>query len=172
MAPLIHRSDPSAALEAAFRRIERERMAGMPLLNPALQVQAVDLDRWRGQWLGALITPWFVNLVLAPGDAASWNSVPEGQRRFVHFAAGDFAFLGSDEPELGEFQSCSLVSPPSAFGDQDSAVAMARAALRLLHVAPVADDRQGCAARSAADPAPPPPEARPARRVFLFGRAT
>ena len=60
----IHDCDPSPLLEAAFARIEREQMAGVPILNPALRVQAVDFTRWQGQWLGALVTPWFLNLVL------------------------------------------------------------------------------------------------------------
>ena len=34
----------SAGLEAAFTRIQRERMADIPLLNPALEVQAVGFS--------------------------------------------------------------------------------------------------------------------------------
>ena len=66
----LHDADPGPALEAAFLRIEREAMDGLPLLNKALRVQAVGFERWQGQWLGALVTPWFLNLVLVPGQAA------------------------------------------------------------------------------------------------------
>lgn len=169
----LHAADPGPALEAAFERIERESMAGLALLNPALRVQAVGFARWQGQWLGALVTPWFVNLVLVPGQAEGWVSLEEGARRFLRFGAGDFGFLGGHEVELGEFQSCSLISPPGDFTHQDDAVACAQIALRLLHEpAPAAENT--CASpllASAIEPPCPVPPPAPQRRVFLFGRA-
>ncbi|MDR2240045.1 MAG: [NiFe]-hydrogenase assembly chaperone HybE [Zoogloeaceae bacterium] len=131
-APRIHSTDPAPLLEAAFRRIETNDMAGVPMLNPALRVEAIGFDRWQGHWLGILITPWFMNLVLVPGEAASWNSVAPGKRRFLRFPSGDFAFLGSEEPELGEFQCCSLFSPMTQFSDQDGAREVGLAALAAL----------------------------------------
>lgn len=161
----VHATDPAPRLEAAFARIERECMSGLPLLNPALRVQALDFTRWQGHWLGALVTPWFLNLVLVPGNAASWRTAGEGERVFHHFGAGDFAFLGNDEPEVGEFQSCSLVSPMGQFPDQDHAGATARAALRMLHVEQPAAALVGAAAQAASGALEVPN-----RRIVLFGR--
>ena len=167
----LHDADPGPALEAAFLRIEREAMDGLPLLNKALRVQAVGFERWQGQWLGALVTPWFLNLVLVPGQAAGWVPVAEGERRFLAFGAGDFAFLGGFEPEVGEFQACSLISPPGDFERHADAVECARVALGLLREPPAAQGT-ACGSPRAAQPAePPPPPATPARRVFMFGRA-
>jgi [NiFe] hydrogenase assembly HybE family chaperone len=134
----IHAEDPSPLLEAAFRRIEAGTMADVPILNPALRVQAVGFTRWQEHWLGIVITPWFMNLVLVPGAAESWQSVAPGQRLFRNFPSGDFAFLGSDEPEVGEFQSCSLFSPMAQFADQDGARDVAHAALEALLREPIA----------------------------------
>jgi [NiFe] hydrogenase assembly HybE family chaperone len=64
----VHTADPSPRLEAAFVRIQRDAMAGVPMLHPALRVQALGFARWEGHWLGALVTPWFLNLVLVPGE--------------------------------------------------------------------------------------------------------
>ena len=134
----IHDADPAPLLEAAFRRIEGERMAGLGVLNPALRVEAVGFSRHDGHWLGIVITPWFLNLVLVPGEDASWQGVAPGKRLFRKFPSGDFAFLGSIEPEVGEFQSCSLFSPMSQFADQDGARAVALAALEALLREPAA----------------------------------
>jgi len=184
MAPRMPADDPSPRLEAAFRRIARDAMAGVPMLHPGLRVQAVGFERRDGHWLGALVTPWFLNLVLVPADAAERTPArPEG-RVFKRFAAGDLAFLGNDEPEVGEFLSCSLFSPMSAFADQAAAVATARAALAMLHVPPPdAAPPPGCAAASATPPPGPAPAAGsptaqriateappPSRRAFLLGR--
>jgi [NiFe] hydrogenase assembly HybE family chaperone len=165
--PRLHDRDPSCCLEAAFVRIERDAMTGMPLINPALAVQAVGFERWRDQWLGALVTPWFINLVLVPCEAAGWVPVDVGERRFLRFAAGDFAFLGCHEPEVGDFLSCSLVSPPSGFTCQAEAVDTAQAALRLLHVVP-GGGAAGGAPRGTAAAADRNPTA--SRRAFVLGR--
>ena len=134
----IHSENPAPLIEAAFRRIQAETMADVPILNPSLAVEAVGFGRWQEHWLGILVTPWFMNLVLAPGAAETWRSVAPGQRLFRKFPSGDFAFLGSVEPEVGEFQSCSLFSPMGQFSDQAGAREVARAALEALHRDPAA----------------------------------
>lgn len=125
----IHLHNPTEAVEQAFFRIQQERMADVPLLNSALAVEAIDFQRWQGHWLGMLVTPWCMSLLLLPGSAQTWVSTGENKRRFVKFPAGDFAFLGSVEVELGEFQSCSLFSPMDQFPAQAEASMTARAAL-------------------------------------------
>ncbi|MEI8324379.1 MAG: [NiFe]-hydrogenase assembly chaperone HybE [Betaproteobacteria bacterium] len=125
----IHHSNPADAVEQAFFRIQRDHMADVPILNPALSVEAVDFQRWQGHWLGIVVTPWCMSLLLIPGSAENWVSTGENKRRFVNFAAGDFAFLGSAEEELGEYQSCSLFSPMGKFTTQSEASLTARASI-------------------------------------------
>ncbi|MDD5250725.1 MAG: [NiFe]-hydrogenase assembly chaperone HybE [Rhodocyclaceae bacterium] len=142
----IHESSPAEAIEEAYFRILRERMADVPVHNHDLSVEAVDFQRWQGHWLGVLVTSWHMSLMLVPGDITGWESVGDNQRRFVKFPAGDFAFLGSDEPEIGEFQSCALFSPMNKFATQSEAVLTARASLMaLLHPvapAPAAEEKR------------------------------
>lgn len=49
--------NPAPLVEAAFRRIDAERMADLPFRNPALRVEAVGFRMHDGQWLGVLVTP-------------------------------------------------------------------------------------------------------------------
>jgi [NiFe] hydrogenase assembly HybE family chaperone len=134
----IHTFDPSALVEAAFSRIEAERMAGLPVLNPALRVQAVDFQPWQGHWLGMLVTPWSMGLMLLPGNEEGWQSVAENRRRPVNFPAGDFNFLGGTEDEIGEYQTCPLFAAMAQFADQQQAVATARLSLAALLQPPAA----------------------------------
>lgn len=128
-----HAHDPSAALEEAFRRIARERMQGVPLLNPRLRVEALGFSLWRGHWLGVVVSPWFLNLVLVPGTGAPWESAREGEPVVHTFPCGTLAFLAASEPEIGEYQSCALSSRMGEYVTQDAARAVARAALDMLH---------------------------------------
>jgi [NiFe] hydrogenase assembly HybE family chaperone len=132
----IHAASPADAVEEAFFRIQREQMADVPILNPALAVEAVDFQRWQGHWLGIVVTPWCMSVLLVPGSSENWNSTGENRRRFVKFPAGDFAFLGSKEIELGEYQSCPLFSPMGQFRSQSEATMTARASLIALLTAP------------------------------------
>jgi len=134
----VHRQDPSDAVEQAYFRIQQERMAGVPIVNPALRVEAVDFQRWQGHWLGVVITPWCMSVLLVPGRDGGWTSARDNQRRFVKFPYGDLAFLGGDEPELGEFQSCALFSPMDKFSAQAQALATARASMLALLAPPPA----------------------------------
>lgn len=136
MNPTVHTSDPTDAVERSFRRVETERMADVPILNPVLRVEAVDFQRWQQHWLGVLVTPWCMGLLLLPGSEQGWSRAGANQRRFVQFPAGQFAFLDSEEEGLGHFQSCSLFSPMGAFSSQSQATQTARAALFALMVAP------------------------------------
>ncbi len=131
-----HTVNPAEAVEQAFFRIQQERMVGVPILNPALSVAAIDFQCWQGHWLGIVVTPWCMSMLLVPGSAENWVSAGQNKRRFVKFPAGDFAFLGSDETELGEFQSCSLFSPMDKFSCQSEATMIARASLIGLLTAP------------------------------------
>jgi [NiFe] hydrogenase assembly HybE family chaperone len=125
----LHTDNPADAVEQAFFRIEREQMADVPILNPALAVEAVDFQRWQGHWLGVVITPWCMSILLLPGSSENWVPAGQNKRRFVKFPAGDFAFLGGLEAELGEYQSCALFSPMDKFTNQRDATQTARASL-------------------------------------------
>ena len=132
----IHESSPADAVEEAFFRIQQDQMADVPILNPALSVEAVGFQRWQGHWLGIVVTPWCMSMLLVPGSSENWVSTGENKRRFVRFPAGDFAFLGSEEAELGEYQSCPLFSPMGKFSTQSEATMTARASLIALLTVP------------------------------------
>jgi [NiFe] hydrogenase assembly HybE family chaperone len=111
-------------------------MADVPIVNPALAVEAVDFQRWQGHWLGIVVTPWCMSVLLVRGDSDDWTWAGDNQRRFVKFPFGDLAFLGGDEPELGQFLSCALFSPMDRFSSPSEARATARASMRALLCAP------------------------------------
>lgn len=111
------------ALVAGFERIAATRMAGMPLCNPALDVEAVGFRAHGGGMVGVLVTPWSINLVLLP--APGTPPLATGERVSAGFPSGSYDFMGGEEPECGPFRFCSLFSPPDGFADQAQARAVA-----------------------------------------------
>lgn len=136
----------AAAFQEAFARIERERMADVPILNARLSVEACGFREWDGGILGALITPWFINLVFVPPKGVR-DDMAIGDGVVHRFPAGAFSFLISREDGLGTFEMCSLFSPVFEFSDQDDAVITANAALDALFDA---DIREGADSRTEA----------------------
>lgn len=130
---------PAARLEAAFRAIATGRMAGLPLCNPELGVEAVDFRRTpTGHWAGALITPWGINLLCLPDGEAPWPRAGADGKCQWRFPSGDYEFTRASEDSLGEFHLCSLFSPALEFGSHDEARQVARAAVTALFEAPAA----------------------------------
>lgn len=132
------RPAPPERLAAAFRAIHATRMRGLPFVNERLAVEAVGFRPWNERWLGVLVTPWFMSLVLLPADApgARWQALKTGASAAYAFPAGVFEFIGGHEDAIGEFQSCSLFSPMFEFADQATARLAAEAALAALFDAP------------------------------------
>jgi [NiFe] hydrogenase assembly HybE family chaperone len=124
--------DPSLALTACYEHVRRTRMQGAPFVNEALDVEAVGFAPWQGYWLGVMVTPWFMNVVLAPREPRAWRSIAPGEKRCHRLPAGDFEFIGANETGIGEFCIASLFSPMLEFADHPTArfvAERARAAL-------------------------------------------
>jgi len=156
------------ALEALFDGIARSRMAGLPFMNVALRVEAIDFglepcgeqDTLRctpesRHASGVLVTPWFMNLVRFPLVRRN-TPARVGTSRVRQIGQEQFAFTCAHEDSFGSFEACSLFSPVFEFATQAGAIATASALLAQLRQ-PVVD--------------PAGPEiAAPARRSFLLGR--
>jgi len=173
--------DPSPRLIAAFRAAAA-RMQGLSFVNPAVDVEAVGFAPWETRWLGVMVTPWSMNLVLLPRDAAAWEPLAPGAKRRYAFPAGAYEFVGADDASIGDYQVCSLFSPLLEFDDHASARLVATLAREALFDPANAEVPDVPAARLSPAPAEgssPGPIARLEERLdaplskrdFLRGRA-
>jgi [NiFe] hydrogenase assembly HybE family chaperone len=164
--------DPTQDIERAFGTVA-ERMRGLAFVNRALRVQAVDFRPWEGHWLGVLVTPWSINLMLTPYERSAWRPVQAGIKRRFSFPAGDFEFIDALDTVLGEYRMCSLFSPAMEFEDHATAELVARLAREALFDAtlddsaatPVSDSTESTLAQIGEQAARPM-----SKRDFLRGR--
>ncbi|MFA5121983.1 [NiFe]-hydrogenase assembly chaperone HybE [Zavarzinia sp.] len=179
----------AARLEGAFRQIAAKDMAGVPVVNKALGVQAVGFRAHGERALGVLITPWFMNLVLLPLDDGLVAPVV-GSKRLVDFPSGRYEFVQGHDDRLGPWEGCSLFSPMFEFKAMADAVEVAEAVMVSLFDpeiredgAPTGEIRRRREAEIAAAEAPlreaPSPEAvaaeapaAPSRRALFTGGTT
>jgi len=128
--------NPAETVCQVFERIDRERMHDVPLCNRALEVEAVGFRHWEGLWLGVVITPWAMNLMLLPAGNEAFAPLRVGQEHEWELPSGIYPFMGNAEPGLGEYHYCSLFSPMDDFIDQAVAREVAQAAMDALLVIP------------------------------------
>ncbi len=115
----------ASTLQAVFEKIATTRMAGLPILNPAIHVEVVGFREWDGHWVGVLVTPWTINLVLMPGKDAMLEPLLQGENKVWRFPSGDYQFMGLNEPELGTCHICPLISPLDDIAIHEDAIEIA-----------------------------------------------
>ena len=146
-----------SALVHFYRHVQTERMQGIPILNPALAVEAVGFEWGDAEQTvaeGVLITPWFMSLVRLP--AALEDHGGRVARKAVRaFGSERFEFIGAHDPAIGYHETCALFSPMGGFSSQAQAVDTALASLALLRPEPAPGE----------EVAPVP-----ARRAFFMAR--
>jgi [NiFe] hydrogenase assembly HybE family chaperone len=130
-----------------FRDIAATRMAGVSLLNPALVVEAIGFRLWQGDWIGVLITPWFMNLISLPGPDSIWEPQSSGTRRELELPAGVYEFLDAHEAALGHYRTCSIFSPVFEFPDMARAREVAEAVMAELFKAATPPAPEGLQAK-------------------------
>jgi [NiFe] hydrogenase assembly HybE family chaperone len=96
-------------------------MRGLAFVNAAIGVEAIGFAPWRHYWLGVMLTPWSMNLLLAPRDVGAWRRLPPGEKRRYTFPAGTFDFIAARDDAIGEYLICSLFSPVLEFADHATA---------------------------------------------------
>ena len=143
------RENPAGRVEAMYLHLWARRMRDLPFVNPALSIEAIGFRRCcsvsgsiagtdtgsaAGDWIGAVIAPWVIGLLLLPGGGKLWSDRRPGERCHVGFPIGPIEFIADYDPdaELPAYQYCPLFAPPSSFASQIAAQAAATAALDTL----------------------------------------
>ena len=117
---------PASDFEAEFQLIFNNHMKGLPICHNGLQVRAIGFQNFKKHWIGTMVTPWSILVVLAQGNKSNWPAIQVGK------ILSAFSFLGMASDRLGKFLACSLMSPVDPLFNQRSAEAFAARALLLM----------------------------------------
>ena len=128
--------DPAEFFTAHYQRVWAERMQDLPFVNAALSVEVHGFVRYRGDWLGVVITPWFLNLFLVSGGGELWGDIPAGERRYLNLPCGTMQFIADDDPDIGPYQYCPLIAPVDKLPDMATARFVAADAVKTVFCPP------------------------------------
>lgn len=135
-----------ADIESRYRNILHQKMEGVALLNQRLAVAAIGFRPLISdsadtadvatvavaEQIGVLLTPWFMNLMLLPGEGESWPEELQGDKTVRHLPSGSYEFIYGWDAVLGGYGMCALFSPMFEFDSQEGAVATAEEVLLAL----------------------------------------
>lgn len=128
--------NPAQLIESVFSDIHKTQMQDLPFVNGKLSVKALDFALFEGDWLGMLLTPWTLSIMLIPGPSRHWQPRTVGDKIGLSLPSGNYNFTYGHHEELGCYLSSSVMSPVQNMTDQDSAVQLAKDLRQLLTAIP------------------------------------
>ena len=115
-----------------FLGINRDSMAGLPIVNARLDVETIGFTEFEGRVVGVIITPWMMSLAIFPGEGDDWTDKKVGQKQSFNFPSRPYDFKANEIDGLGIYFSYALYSPMEEFEHQDHVIACATAFMETL----------------------------------------
>ncbi|WP_429159108.1 hydrogenase-2 assembly chaperone [Aeromonas media] len=129
-------SNPAPLLAAQYERIAREEMQALPFYHPAMPIVA-ECTLFEGQWLGCVLTPWMLSLVVLPGPDQLWPVRNSSDRLALQLPCGNMTFMVGALPEMGQLLACSLMSPLDPHLGAEQGLSLVSSTLKMLLSLPV-----------------------------------
>lgn len=120
------------ALTTHYKEVGETQMKDLPAYNEKLSVEAIGFRPYGKEYLGILVTPWFMNIVALPGDPAHVDRVKNGETAIRVLPSGEYEFVMGRFNGIGPVLSCSLFSPMDEFASHEATQETAFAALAAL----------------------------------------
>ncbi|OEC47059.1 hydrogenase-2 assembly chaperone [Aeromonas sp. DNP9] len=129
-------SNPAPLLVAQYERIAREEMQVLPFYHATMPMVA-ECTLFEGQWLGCVLTPWMLSVVVLPGPDQLWPVRSSSDRLALQLPCGNMTFMVGELPETGQLLACSLMSPIDPHLGADEGRALVSSTLKMLLSLPV-----------------------------------
>ncbi|EKN3563492.1 hydrogenase-2 assembly chaperone [Yersinia enterocolitica] len=134
-----HEQNPAALLEQVFGQVAADEMRGLPFYRDHIPLRACGFQLFEQQWIGALLTPWMLSLVVLPGPQQSWQRRAVGERLMLALPCGTIGFTVSEIAGCGQYLSRSLMSPLDTSLSAERALQLAEQSARMALSLPVMD---------------------------------
>ncbi|EPB0879502.1 TPA: hydrogenase-2 assembly chaperone [Yersinia enterocolitica] len=134
-----HEQNPAALLEQVFGQVAADKMRGLPFYRDHIPLRACGFQLFEQQWIGALLTPWMLSLVVLPGPQQSWQRRAVGERLMLALPCGSISFTVSEIAGCGQYLSRSLMSPLDTSLSAERALQLAEQSARMALSLPVMD---------------------------------
>lgn len=130
---------PKAEVKAAFDVVARESMHDLTFLHPSMPVYVSDFTLFEGQWVGSVITPWMLSVLIFPGPEQVWPVRKVSEKLGLRLPYGAMTFTVGALDNVSQYLSCSLMSPLSHDLSVEEGIRLAEDCARMVLSLPVTD---------------------------------
>lgn len=134
--------NPDARLEAAFQAIADGDMRHLPFFQPQIPVRACGFQLFEHQWVGCVLTPWMLSLLVLPGPEQVWQMRTVGEKLGLILPCGNVRFTVGYVDGCGQYLASSLMSPLDKHATAEQMLTLAEHTARMALSLPVADSNQ------------------------------
>lgn len=128
---------PQDVVQQVFEHIHRTEMAEMPFCQPGIEVVCAPFQQQEGSWLGAVLTPWMMSLLILPGADSDWPERQLGSKIGLALAGREYTFTVGEHEQLGQYLACSLMSPLNGIHSQEQGEQLLQDITRLAWAIPL-----------------------------------
>ncbi len=129
-------TDPAPLLVAQYERIAKQEMQALPFYHPDMPIVA-ECVLFEEQWLGCVLTPWMLSVVVLPGPDQLWPVRSNSDRLALQLPCGNMTFMVGELLESGQLLACSLMSPLEPHLGAEQGRSLVSSTLKMLHSLPV-----------------------------------
>lgn len=135
-----HKENPAPLVKAAFEKIAEQEMKEMPFIHPGVKVEIHGFEVYEDQWVGVVLTPWMMSALILPGPDQEWPVRKVSHKLGLKFPRGDLTFVVGEIEGVGQYLTCSLMSPLDKSTNPVVLSQLAQNSLNELLTAPEADN--------------------------------
>lgn len=131
--------NPASLLESVFQSVAETSMQALPFYRPQIPVRACGFQLYEGQWIGCLLTPWMLSLLVLPGPDQTWTRRTVGEKLALSLPCGNVRFTVGETAGCGQYLASSLISPLNSHAVAEQMILLAEQTARMALSLPVVD---------------------------------
>ncbi|OOH90579.1 hydrogenase [Pasteurellaceae bacterium 15-036681] len=128
--------DPSGLFRTEMCKIAKN-MQDLPFYRQDIPCFTPNFILFEGQWIGAILTPWMLSVVVLPGPNQRWEQREIGEKLGLQLPYKTITFTVSGMESIPQYLSCSLLSPLDPHLTAEQAIQLTKDCLTMVLSLPV-----------------------------------
>lgn len=123
--------EPSLLFQSAMQEVTKE-MQDLPFYRQGIECYCPKFVLFENQWIGTVVTPWMLSVVILPGKDQQWEPREIGDKLTIQLPYKSLTFTVSSLETIPQYLSCSLHSPIDPAMTNTQAMQLAQDCLRMI----------------------------------------